>query len=257
MKSRLLASSVLSVVIIAVSLTLLVTGVTEAAPPRRVSNAAQFVKLMKRGVNSAYVATYEVSNYAFFLSGSITVANLPPRPGTKVPMNVNDYSSDLETSYIFRGKNGHVVQWIQDETRVSACVNGLPSSSNNDLECSRPFQYVPSNGFLEEGVGFVPEYVEQNFDQFNPTFVAKSSSVFSETSQRFGKLQCIRQVQTKAKDPERETTCLNRKGLLVSWTLENPGGSVRVVLTNLSLHPTKRNFITLKGPTRAMILPPF
>jgi hypothetical protein len=255
MKSRVIASTVSLVVVVAASLTLIVVGVTEAAPPKRVSDTTQFVKLMKKGVNSAYVATYEVSNYDFFSRGSITVANLPPPPGTKVPTNVNGYSSDLETAYVFRGKGGRVVQWIQDETRVSACVGGPFHSGNDNLQCSRPFQYIPSNGFGEEGVGFVPETVLQNFE-FDP-FVDGQSVIFFQSSKQFGTLQCLRQVQIHVKDPDREVTCLNRYGLLASWTSRTPGGTVRVVLTNLSLHPTKMYFATLKKPTKTMILPPF
>ncbi len=212
---------------------------------------------MKKGVSSRYVATYEVSDFDFFSWGSITVANLPPRPGTKVPTNVDGYSSDLETSYVFRAKDGRIVQWIQDETRVSACTNGASPSGIQNLQCSRPFQYIPSNGFGEESVGFVPETVLQNFESFDPEFKGQSSLIFTKASKQFGTLQCIRQMQAHVKDPERETTCLNRSGLLVSWTSQNPGGTVRVALTKLSLHPTKSDFVTLKQPTKAMILPPF
>jgi hypothetical protein len=257
MKSRLLASSVSFIMVVAASLTLTLTGVTEAAPSKSVSDTTQFVGLMKKGVSSAYVATYAVSNYDFFSTGSITVANLPPRPGTKAPTNADGYSSDVEMSYVFRGKGGHIVQWIQDETRVSACVGGPFHSGNSSLQCSRPFQFIPSNGFAEEGVGFVPENVLQNFENFDSTFDARSSVVFTESSKRFGNLQCIRQAQVHVKDSERETTCLNRGGLLVSWMSHNPGGTIRVVLAKLSIHPTKEDFVTLKRPTKAMILPPF
>jgi hypothetical protein len=235
----------------------MVPGVTEAATLKRISGTSQFVRLIKKGVSSEYVATYEVSNYDFFSWGSITVANLPPRLGTKVPTNVNGYSSDLETSYVFRGKDGRIVQWIQDDTSVSACTNGASPAEKHNLQCSRPFQYIPSNGFGEEGVGFVPETVLQNFETFDPVFKGQSSLIFFESSKRFGTLQCIRQVQEHVKDPERETTCLNRNGLLVSWTSKNPGATIRVVLTHLSPHPTKKDFVTLKKPTKAMILPPF
>jgi hypothetical protein len=206
MKSRFLASSVSLVVVVAASL--IVAGVTGAASSKPVSNSTKFVTLMKRGVSSAYVATYKVSNYDFFSSGMITVANLPPRPGTKVLTNVEGYSSNLETSYVFRGNDGHIVQWIQDETRVSACVGGPFHSVNTSLQCSRPFQYIPSNGFGEEAVGFVPETVLQKFESFDPLFDAKSTVIFFESSNRFGDLQCIRQDQVSAKDPERENTCL-------------------------------------------------
>jgi hypothetical protein len=254
MKSRLLVSSVSLVVVVAA---FLIAGATGAAPSKGVSDTTQFVRLMKKGVSSAYVATYDVSNYDFFSTGSITVANLPPRPGTKAPTNADGYSSDVEMSYVFRGKDGHIVQWIQDETSVSACVGGPFHSGNDVLQCSRPFQFIPSNGFAEEGVGFVPENVLQNFENFDPTFDARSSVVFIESSKRFGNLKCIRQAQAHVKDPERETTCLNRGGLLVSWTSQNPGGTIRVVLTKLSIHTTKEDFVTLKKPTKAMILPPF
>lgn len=257
MTNRLLASAVSLAIFVAASLTPMVAGVSEAAPSKGVSDTAQFIKLMKRGVNSAYVATYEVSNFDFFSWGSITVANLPPRPGIKVPANVNDYSSDLEASYVFRARDGRIVQWIQDHTRVSACTNGAPPAGNEKLQCSRPFQYIPSNGFAEESVGFVPETVLQNFETFDPEFKGQSSLISSRSSKRFGTLRCVRQVQVHEKDPERETTCLNRSGLVVSWTSVNPGGTVRVLLTHLSTNPTKTNFATLKKPTKAMILPPF
>jgi hypothetical protein len=255
MMSRLIALAMSLVVVIAVSVTLVVTGVSASTPSKKMSETAQFVRLMKRGVSSAYVATYEVSNFDIFSAGSITVANIPPRPGTKVPTNVNDYSSNLESSYVYRDKDGRIVQWIQDETSISACVNEPTSSGYHDLLCSRPFQYIPSNGFGEEGVGFVPESVLQSFEQFNPTFLAKSSSIFFEPSRQFGKLQCIRQKQVKGS--ERETTCLNRNGLVVSWMSQNVGAASRVLLTNLSLHPTKKDFVTMKRPTKAMILPSF
>lgn len=243
-------------VVAAVILTLIVTDVFRSTPERKEPDVTQFARLMKKGVNSAYVATYYVTNYVFFQTGSIVVANVPPRPGTKVPVNVNDYSSAIETSYVFRGENGHIVQWIQDRTSVSACVNGLPSSGNG-LQCSRPFQYDPSNGFAEESIGFVPEYVLQSFQSFNSLFTSALSRTFTESSRQFGALRCIRQVQVHVKTPERDTTCLNRNGILVSWTSQNPGGTTRVRLSKLSLHPTKKNFTTLRKPTKTMILPPF
>jgi len=256
MTNRFLSHVSLAVVVVAL-ITLMLAGVTEAASSKTVSDTAQFVKLMKKGVNSAYVATYEVSNYDFFSWGSITVANIPPRPGTKVPENINDYSSDLETSYVFRATDGRIVQWIQDHTSVSACSNGASPSGNEKLQCSRPFQYIPSNGFDEESVGFVPETVLENFETFDPVFRGRSSPIIVKSSKRFGLLKCIRQVQVDVRDPERESTCVNRSGLLVSWTSVNPGDTVRVLLTNLSLDPTKRDFVALVKPTKAMILPPF
>ena len=57
--------------VLLILLSLTVAGVSEAAPAKSVSDTAQFIKLMERGVNSAYVATYVVSNYDFFSRGSI------------------------------------------------------------------------------------------------------------------------------------------------------------------------------------------
>ena len=203
------------VTVIAVLLILLTTGTFSSAPSAKPQTVGGLVRLMRKGANSAYVATYEISGYAYFSRGTLTVANMPPAPGITSRPNIDGYSSTLESSYVFRGTNGRIVQWIQDKTNVSACSNGPALSGKRSLECSRPFAFIPSNGFAEESMGFLPTNMLNGFG----TGPSSSSSISSETSQQFGELQCILLRQDRG--TFRQSTCVNRRGLLVSWTTRN------------------------------------
>jgi hypothetical protein len=235
----------------AVLLILIATGAFESAPSTKPQTVGGLVRLMRKGASSAYVATYKITGYAFFTPGTLTVANIPPAPGAKSRPNIDGYSSTLETSYVFRGANGRITQWIQNKTNVSACINGPFSSGKKKLECSRPFSYIPSNGFAEEGMGFLPTNALNGFGT-GPSYY---SSVATKTSQQFGELQCI--LLNQGKGQIRLTTCVNHRGLLVSWTSRNGKLLGRAQLISLSYHPTAKNFITLVKPTRAMVLPGF
>jgi hypothetical protein len=220
--------------------------------PLSVHAERNFVNSMTRGTSGAYVATYRVTNYSHFSKGTITVTNLPPAPGATSTPNVNGYSSTLRSAYVFRGTDGKIVQWVQIGAFVTACANDL---SFNGLQCSRPSPFDPSNGFAEEGVGLVPAFVLQNVKDFDPTFLAKTSSTYSVKSRLFGRLQCILQKQVKGS--MQQTTCLNRSGLLVSWSSRNGGNNIgTVVLKSLGHHPTIKNLEAMRKPTRALILPP-
>jgi hypothetical protein len=237
------------VTVVAVLVILSVTGSFDSAPSAKPQTFGGLVRLMRKGADSAYVATYKISGYAYFTPGALTVANMPPAPGARAPANIDGYSSTLESSYVFRGANGHVVQWIQDQTNVSACSNGPFFSGKTNLECSRPFAYIPSNGFIEEGEGFLPMNLSNGFGT-GPSY---SESVYSESTRRFGELQCA--LLSRGKGGFRLTTCVNRRGLLVSWTTRNGKLLGRAQLMTFSYHPTAKNFITLRTPTKAMILP--
>jgi hypothetical protein len=244
-------STVAFVASFAVLLILITSGVFSSAPPANPQSVGGLVRLMRKGANSAYVATYKITGYAYFTPGTLTVANMPPAPGTKSRTNADGYSSTLESSYVFRGANGRIVQWIQNKTNVSACINGPFSSGKKNLVCSRPFAYIPSNGFVEESTGFLPT------NAINGLGIGPSnySSIFSRTSPQFGELQCILLRQSVGKF--RLTTCVNQRGLLVSWTSRNGKLLGQAQLTSLSYHPTTKNFVTLVKPTRAMVLPGF
>jgi hypothetical protein len=233
----------------AMLLILIATGAFESAPSAIPQNVGGLVRLMRKGASGAYVATYKITGYAFFTPGTLTVANIPPAPGARSHPNVDGYSSTLETSYVFRGANGRITQWIQNKTNVSACSNGPFSSSKKKLECSRPFSYIPSNGFAEEGMGFLPTNALNGFGT-GPSYY---SSVSATTSQQFGELQCI--LLNQGKGQSRLKTCVNHKGLLVSWTSRNGKLLGQAQLISLSYHPTAKNFTTLKKPTTAMVLP--
>jgi hypothetical protein len=234
-------------------LILIATGAFNSAPSTKPQTVGGLVRLMRTGANSAYVATYEISNYAYFSSGTLTVANMPPAPGIKSHPNIDGYASTLETSYVFRGANGHIAQWIQDKTNVSACSNGPFLSGKKNLECSRPFAYIPSNGFAEESMGFLPSWQLNDFGPASPSY---SSSIVNKSSRRFGELQCI--LLRQGVGAFRQTTCVDHRGLLVLWTTRKGAKLLgRAQLMSLSYHPTAKNFITLEKPTKAMILPPF
>lgn len=228
------------------------------APPSSADGESlnNFVNLMTKGTRSAYIATYRVKHFVYFSPGTITVANLPRLPGAKPTPNVDGYSSTLRSAYVFRGNDGHLVQWIHDDANVSACTNVPSPSGYKDLQCSRPSPYVQSNGYGEEEVGFVPAFVLQTVKTFDSTYLAKPSSIFFRVSPRFGPLRCILQKQVKG--PMQQTTCVNRAGVLVSWSSRNGQNNAgQAKLTTLSHHPTARNLATMRRPTMSIILPPF
>ena len=236
---------------LAVLLILVATGTFDSAPSAKPQTVGGLVRLMRKGAHSAYVATYKITGYAWFTPGTLTVANVPPAPGTKSRPNADGYSSTLESSYVFRGANGRVVQWIQNKTNVSSCINGPFSSGKTNLVCSRPFAYIPSNGFIEESMGFLPTNAMNGLGT-GPSYY---SSISSKTSKQFGELQCI--LLRQGKGQFRQTTCVNHRGLPVSWTTRNGKLLGRAQLISLSYHPTANDFTTLKKPTTAMILPGF
>jgi hypothetical protein len=131
---------------------------------------ANFNALMKKADSSRFVLTYHVGGYPVLSYGKVVVAQIPSPPGTKVIKNADGYSSTRRTAYVFHGPSGRIVQWIQNGTKVSACVNVLLSGTYvsgafGKLECSRPSPFIPSNGYAEEGVGFVPTYVESQLNR--------------------------------------------------------------------------------------------
>jgi hypothetical protein len=242
---------------LAVGVTIITTTVFTSAPSKTTPSvsAASFIKLMRGGADKAYVATYQVKDYDFFSSGSIVVANIPSAPGAKAIPNVDGYSSTLRSAYVYRGTDGRIVQWIQNGTNVSACVNVPSSTGYKDLQCSRPSPFIQSNGFAEEGVGLVPANILQSVESFSSTWLSKSSSIYFKESDRFGRLQCL--LQTELNGGMHQTTCLDHDGFVVSSVLRNgrsPGAQVK--LTTLRHNPAGKDLKTLVKPTVAFFLPP-
>lgn len=227
------------------------------AAPSKISNSAlvaSFSALMEKADESRFVMTYHVGGYPVLAYGKIVVAQIPSPPGTKVTKNAYGYSGSGRIAYVFHGPSGRIVQWIQNGTNVSACVNVLLSGTYvsgtfGKLECSRPSPYIPSNGFAEEGLGFVPTYVESQLTAIQPT-----RTTVSTKSSQFGPLRCL--IQTTS-GPTTQTTCINQAGFTVSWFFQNGSGSFsRVILSSLSRDPASSDLKTLIAPTRALILPP-
>jgi hypothetical protein len=214
---------------------------------------ANFSASMKKADGSRFVLTYHVGGYPVLAFGKIVVAEIPSPPGTKVTKNADGYSGTGRMAYVFHGPSGRIVQWIQDGTNVSACVNVLLSGTYifgtfGKLECSRPSPYLPSNGFAEEGVGFVPTYVDSQLTAIQPT-----RATISTKSSQFGTLRCLVQTQ----ETTIQTTCINHAGFVVSWFLQDGMGSFsKVILSALTRDPTASDFKPLITPTKALILPP-
>ena len=234
-----------------------IAGKSANAATAKTSNTASvanFVESMKRAGGTHFVLTYRVGGYSFLSYGTIVIAQIPSPPGTKVTTNADGYSGTGRFAYVFHGPTGRIVQWIKNGTNVSACENVLitgtyVSGTFGKLQCSRPSPYIPSNGFAEEDVGFVPTYVLQTVTEIGPT----RARVSAKASQEFGPLRCL--IQTSGTTTQ--TTCINQAGFIVSWLLQNGMGSFsRAILSSLKHDPTASDFKTLLPPTKAFILPP-
>jgi hypothetical protein len=231
-------------------------GQVANAASSKTSNSAlvaNFNAAMKKADSSRFELTYHFGGYPVLSYGKIVVAQIPSSPGTKVTKNAYGYSGTGRMAYVFHGPSGRIVQWIQNGTNVSACVNVLLSGTYvsgtfGKLECSRPSPYIPSNGFAEEGVGFVPTYVDNQLTAIQPT-----QAMVTTKSSQFGTLRCLVQTQ----ETMIQTTCINRSGFVVSWFLQDGSGSFsKVILSALKRNPTASDFKTLIAPTAAFILPP-
>jgi hypothetical protein len=215
---------------------------------------ANFMKSMKKTEGDHYVLTYRLNGYLFLSYGTIVVSQIPSPPGTKDATNADGYSATGRFAYFFHGPSGRIVQWIKSGTNVSACENVLLSGTYvsgkfGKLHCSRPFAYIPSNGFAEEDMGFVPTYIVQSV-----IGMVRTGTTFStKVSPEFGPLRCLIQTQGTTT----QTTCIDRAGFIVSWFLRDGMGSFsRAVLSSLSRDPTANDFKTLIAPSQAFLLPP-
>ncbi len=248
----LVAAIIVALVIVA---TLMTTDLTTTAGPPSRSTVSSFLKLLRHGSNTSYTASFKVTDFDFYESGSIEVTNVPSPPGTKAVANVDGYASTLHTAYVYRGARGRLVQWIQSGSNVSACLTIPTSTGYTDLQCSRESPFIPSNGFILEGIGLVPAYVYQQVENFAPTYLSQRPSIRNESSERFGTLTCL--VQKERSGPMKQTTCADGAGFVVSWTTFN-GQTVigRATLESFSHAPSPRLLKTLVKPTKSLILPP-
>jgi len=250
-----LGSIVLAALVI-IAAVLIATG-RATAPATKATSVANFLNSMKQANGTRFVVTYRLNGYLILQNGTIVIAQIPSPPGMKATTNVDGYSGTGRFAYIFHGPTGRIVQWIKNDTNVSACVN-FPITGNyatgtfGKLQCSRPSPYIPSNGFAEQDVGFVPTYVLQSMTESFGARSLKKATVTTRASREFGPLRCLAQLS----GPMTQTTCINQAGFVVSWLLQN--GSVissRATLTSLNHHPTADDFKTLLRPTKSFILP--
>jgi hypothetical protein len=245
--------AIVFIALIAVT-TITVIQTMNGAPSKPTPETAvvRFVDSMKHASDTRFVATYRVANFIFFQRGVITVAQIPNPPGTKVTPNVDGYSGSGRYAYLFRGAKGRVAQWIKIGSNVSGCETPT-LGRKGPMACSRPSPYIPSNGFAEEDVGFVPTYVMQSIQGFTSKGPGNKLQFTTRVSKQFGRLTCL--TQTLA--PMIQTTCIDQSGYVVLWSYHSDGHSMSVTLTTFNRHPTAKDFRTLIKPTKALVLPPF
>jgi len=231
-----------------------VTSVVASRPNKNssasVSSVNNFIALMKRANETGFVATYRVKNFSIFQDGTLVFAQIPSPPGTKAVENKDGYSGSGKYSYIFYGSSGHLIrQWININTNVQGCLE-WPYGRDKNLVCGRPGPYFPSNGYAEEGMGQIPQYVVNGVESNVGNGTIEHLSTGS--SKKFGPLRCLTQDNSSP-----QTTCIDRSGHVVSWLDKaNPAFTPGVTLTKLSYHPTASNFSPLVKPTVAFVLPP-
>ena len=223
----------------------------------RVVSVTSFIKSMKGATNTRFAVTYHVTGYLFFGIGTFVIAQIPSPPGTKMKTNLDGYSGTGHYAYIFRGPTGRIIQWIKIDTNVSACAN-VPITGNyatgtfGKLRCSRPGPYIPSNGFAEADAGFVPNYVLQQVAGFVQGHTQKKATITARESKEFGPLRCLAQFS----GPSTQTTCIDQKGYIVSWLVQNGSGYFsRSMLASINHHPTAHDFATIVQPTTSFLLP--
>ena len=221
------------------------------------TTAANVINSMKRANGTRFVATYRLHGYLYFPNGTIVIAQIPSPPGTKATTNVDGYSGTGRYAYVLRGLTGRIIQWIKIGTNVSACAN-VPVTGNyqtgtfGKLRCSRPSPYIPSNGFAQQDVGFVPAYVLQQVTEFDGFPSQKRAVITTRSSRRFGPVRCLVQYS----GPTTQTTCIDRAGFIVSWLDQSGTGySSSATLTSINHRPVAADFTTLLRPTTSLILP--
>ncbi len=221
------------------------------------TSVATFTNEMQHANDARFVATYRLRSYLFFASGTIVIAQIPSPPGTRVTTNADGYSGSGRYAYLLRGPTGRIIQWIKIGTNVSACVNVLVAGNFENgtfgkLRCSRPSPYLPSNGFAETDAGLVPTYVRQQVTAMAAVPSRERAAITSKSSRAFGPLRCLAQFSS----PTRQTTCIDRAGLVVSWLLRTGSRySSSATLASINRHPAPVDFATLLRPTAALILP--
>ena len=238
-----------ALIVVAVTTTVIAVQLTNSSTPKSVvpTPIKSFETLLLRGSHDRFVATYSVSHYGFFPSGTIVYAQIPSPPGTKAVTNLEGYSATGRYAYVYRGQ-GRIVQWIQIGTNVSACMR-LPAPYFTPLKCDQPSQFAPSNGFYTAGVGLIQSTI-QSWDQLR-NVPAKSWTLSTDRLRDFGSVQCL----TLSSIPSK--TCINSQGIVVSWANWNGTNNTgRVSLTALNFNPTASDFHTLTKPTSKFFLPP-
>jgi hypothetical protein len=214
---------------------------------------SSFLQLANRATKEKFVATYVVrgNSSPFLDTGKISLAS-DPQLAASHKMNVEDYSGFGQYyAYVFHESNGALVQWIQKGPNVSWCLKWR-SINSNQLKCTGPSPYVPSNGYADQGLPFVPTTVLSAVNNFISGQPKRTPSVVSVHSTSFGQLHCL--IQTSGDSHLR--TCVDEDGFVGSSSYRNLHYSWSVTLVSLNRRPTAKDFSTLLAPSGQLDLPP-
>jgi hypothetical protein len=236
------------VVMSAIIVTRTTSKVPSTPPPK--TTVANFLESMRHANDTRFMATYRVSSYVLFSNGVITMAQIPSPPGTKAIPNSDGYAHTGRYAYLYRGSEGRITQWIKIGSNVSGCETPT-LGRKGPMTCSRLSPYLPSNGFAEADLGFVPTYVLQAMHNFAPQGLVTNVNFTTRFSDQFVRLTCLTQALASAS----QTTCIDRPGYVVLWSYHSNGHSSSVILTSFNPHPTAKDFRTLVKPTQSLVLP--
>jgi hypothetical protein len=215
---------------------------------------SSFLKLADSAASEKFVATYVVTGTEeiYLFNGTETVAQIPYAPGHKIHFNSEGYAaSERYLSYLLHESNGDIVQWIQSGSNVSWCLK-LARVDASKLQCTGSSPYIPSNGFAEEAVPYVPTNALSLVERYVEGEPQRNPPVIFRTSPSFGRLRCL--LQTSG--TPHLTTCINTKGIIVSSFSENGSLWSNVKLLTVNCDPPAKLFKTLLKPSGRVPLPP-
>lgn len=187
----------------------------------------------------------------FIETGTIFLASNPTLAASH-SLNVEGYSGFGQYyAYIFHEGNGELMQWIQKGPNVSWCLK-FRTVNSDQLKCTGPSAYVPSNGYAYQALPFVPTTVLGPVKDFLYGLAKRRPPVVTGKSKTFGPLHCL--LQTSGSPHLR--TCVNDDGLIVSSTYRQHHNWWTVTLETLNHDPTTKDFTTLLKSSREVPLPP-
>lgn len=216
---------------------------------------ANFFRLANRAAGERFVATYSVTGNAsiYIDTGTVVVSQIPWPPGHKRTFSSDGYASpDKYLAYLFTEHNGDIIQWVQRGTNVAWCLK-WPSLNSDRLKCTGFTPYIPSNGYAEESVPYVPTTALGLIGSYVAGQPHRIPPVVAEPSKAFGQVECL--LQTSG--TPHLTTCVNQRGIIVSSNARNGQLWSAVTLQSLSYEVSPSSFSTILKASGLFPPPPF